>query len=187
MKHAGTQTIKTERLTLRRFELTDAEAMFNNWANDDEVTRYMRWQSYTNVDDAKTTLQIWVDNYINDNSYHWGICLDNGELIGSIGAYIDSEHDCRAGLGYCIGRNWWSEGYMSEAVKAVINYMFTNTDTERIEAYYAVENPASGKVMQKAGMEFEGIAKHKFKSREGFEDSGNYGIIREMWEAQGKK
>ena len=185
MKHYGTQTIKTERLTLRRFEATDADMMFNNWASDDEVTRYMRWQSYKSVDEAEMTLKQWVCNYENDNYYHWGICLETGIMIGSIGVYIDSEHDHRAGLGYCIGRDWWSKGYMSEAVKAVIDYMFTNTDVQRIEAFHAIDNPASGKVMQKAGMEWEGLAREKFKSRAGiYEDSGSYGIVREMWEVQ---
>ena len=185
MKHFGTETIKTERLTLRRFEVTDADMMFNNWASDDEVTRYMRWQSYKSVDEAKTTLQTWVENYENDNYYHWGICLENNVMIGSIGVYIDSEHDHRAGLGYCIGRNWWNKGYMSEAVKAVIDYMYTNTDVQRLEAFHAIENPASGRVMHKAGMEWEGLARSKFKSRTGnFEDSDEYGITREMWEVQ---
>ena len=184
MKHVGTQTIKTKRLTLRRFEVTDADMMYSNWANDDEVTRYMRWQPYKSVEEAVTTLQAWVDSYKHDNYYHWGISL-NEVLIGSIGVYIDNEHDHRAGLGYCIGRNWWDKGYMSEAVKAVIDNMYTNTDVERIEAYHAVENPASGKVMLKAGMEREGLARSKFKSSAGtFEDSDEYGIVREMWEVQ---
>jgi len=184
MKHAGTKMIKTDRLTLRKFEIKDADMMFQNWASDDEVTRYMRWDPYKNVDDIIPTLQQWVDNYKNDDYYHWGICTENNELIGSIGIYIASEHDHRAGLGYCIGRNWWNKGYMSEAVNAVIDYIYANTDTERIEAYYAIANPASGKVMSNAGMAYEGIARSKFKSRVGFEDSGTYGIVREMWAVQ---
>jgi len=184
LKHIGTQEIKTERLTLRRFKVTDADMMFNNWANDDEVTRYMRWQSYKSVDEAVEMLRQWSENYEKEDYYHWGICLDSGEMIGSLGVFIDSEHDHRAGLGYCIGRKWWNNGYVSEAVKVILDYMFRNTDVERIEAFYAVDNPASGKVMQKAGMEFEGFARNKFKSRVGFEDSNMYGIVREMWEVQ---
>ena len=184
MKHVGTQEIKTERLLLRRFKETDADMMFNNWANDDEVTRYMRWQSYKSANEAVSTLKSWVDSYESESYYHWGLCLDKGEMIGSLGVYIDSEHDQRAGLGYCIGRKWWGQGFTSEALKAVIDYIFTNTDVERIEAFHAVENPASGKVMLNAGMEFEGFARHKFKSRVGFEDSNNYSIVREMWEVQ---
>jgi len=183
MKHAGTQTIETERLTLRRFELSDAETMFRNWANDDEVTRFMRWPTHKDVEVSQNVMQQFVDSYKDDSSYHWGICLIDGEMIGSIGAVV-TEIDYSANVGYCICRKWWSKGYTSEALKALINYMFTNTDIERLEAYHAAENAASGKVMLNAGMAHEGFARHKFKSREGFQDSDLYGLIREMWEDQ---
>jgi len=181
MKHAGTQTIKTERLTLRKFELSDADIMYQNWASDDEVTLYMRWQTHKDVEESRTIMQGFVDSYKDDNSYHWGICLNDGELIGSIGAFV-TEMDYSANVGYCIGRKWWGKGYVSEALSALIDYMFINTDIERLEAYHAAKNAASGKVMLNAGMEHEGFARHKFKSREGFQDSDLYGIIREMWE-----
>jgi len=181
MKHAGTQTIITDRLTLRRFELSDAEIMFKNWTNDEEVTRYLRFQPHKDIDESRTIIQQWIDGYKDDSNYLWGICLKSGELIGSIGMYI-AEIDFKADIGYCIGRKWWSEGYVSEALKAVINYMFTNTNIERIEAYHATKNPASGKVMEKAGMTHEGFARHKYKNSHGFHDCDMYGIIREMWE-----
>jgi len=184
MKHAGTQMIKSERLILRKIELSDADMMFRNWANDDEVTRYMRWQSHKDSDETRTIIQQWFDDYKNDYIYHWGICLEDGEMIGSIGVMIISEHDHKAEIGYCIGRKWWGKGYTSEAAEAVIDYMYVNTDIERIEAYHAVENTASGKVMLNAGMAYEGFARHKFKSRDGFKNSNMYGIVREMWDVK---
>jgi len=98
-------------------------------------------------------------------------------MIGSVGIMI-TEYDFKADIGYCIGRRWWGQGYTSEAVKAVIDYMFDNTDIERIEAYHSVENPVSGKVMAKAGMKREGFARHKYKNRAGYHDCDLYGIIR---------
>ena len=181
MQHAGTKMIKTERLTLRRFEITDADSMFHNWANDAEVTKYMRWHPHKDVDETRGILQEWINGYNDENSYHWGICFNDGELIGSIGVIV-TDIDHKAEIGYCIGRNWWGKGYVSEALRAVIDYMFTNTDTERIEACHAVENIASGKVMINAGMVYEGFARNKFKGINGFHDSNMYGIIREMWE-----
>ena len=182
MKHAGTQTIKTERLTLRRFEITDAEKMFCNWTNDNEVTKYMRWNAHKDVDETNGILQQWVEDYSKESSYLWGICLnDCGELIGSIGAFI-TEVDYKADVGYCIGQKWWGKGYASEALRGLIDYMFEKTDIERIGAYHAVENIASGKVMENAGMVKEGFARKYFKGINGFYDSNMYGIIREMWE-----
>ena len=184
MRHAGTQLIKTVRLTLRKIELDDAAMMFRNWASDDEVSRYMRWTTHKNLEETRATIQNWFDEYKESNKYHWGICLENGEMIGSVGVMITAEYDFKAEIGYCIGRKWWGQGYTCEAVKAVIDYMFENTDIERIEAYHSVKNPASGRVMAKAGMSKEGFARHKYKNRDGFQDCDLYGIIREEWETQ---
>lgn len=182
MKHAGTQAIKTTRLTLRKLELTDAEMMFSNWASDDEVTRFLRWDAHKTIDDSKNMIQMWVNNYQSDSTYYWGMYLKDGQMIGSIGIMITSEYDFKAGLGYKIGSRWWGQGYTSEAARAVIDYMFKNTDIERIEAYNSVENPASGKVMEKVGMRKEGFSRHNYKTRDGFQDCTLFGIIRDEWE-----
>ena len=182
MRHAGTQIIQTPRLTLRKIEVADGEMMFRNWANDDEVSRYMRWTAHQDVEETKAIIQGWFNEYQEDSTYHWGICLGDGEIIGSVGVIMTAEYDFKAEMGYCIGRRFWGLGYTSEAVRAVIDYMFANTDIERIEAYHSVLNPASGKVMANAGMRREGFAKHKYKSRDGFQDCDLYGIVREEWE-----
>ena len=75
MKHVGTITLETERLILRKFELSDSKAMFNNWANDDEVTKYMSWTTHENEDVSKQVLDIWVKEYENINNYQWCIVL----------------------------------------------------------------------------------------------------------------
>ena len=182
MRHAGTRTIKTTRLVLRKIELEDAEMMFRNWSNDDEVSRYMRWPTHKNVEETKATIQNWFDGYKENCRYHWGICLESGEMIGSIGVMVTADYDYKAEIGYSIGRKWWGQGYTGEAAKAVVDYMFRNTDIERIEAYHSVNNPASGKVMEKAGMRLEGFARHKYKNRDGFQDCNMYGIVRDDWE-----
>ena len=182
MRHAGTQTIKMSRLTLRKFELADAEMMFTNWASDDDISRFMRWATHKSVAETKAIIGNWVDGYKENTCYHWGICIEGGEMIGSVGVMITAEYDFKAEFGYCIGRRWWGQGYVTEAVKAVIDYMFCNTDIARIEAYHSVDNPASGKVMAKAGMRHEGFAHHKYKNRDGFQDCDLYGIVRDEWE-----
>lgn len=178
MQHCGTKEIKTKRLLLRQIHLSDAEMMFNNWTNDDEVSRYMRWPTHKSIEETKAVIQNWFNRYSDLNCYHWGICLENGEMIGSIGIMIKDEWDYRAEVGYSIGRKWWGNGYTSEALEAVIKYMFTNTDIERIEGYHSVNNPVSGRVMAKAGMQHEGFSKHKYRNRDGFQDCELYGIIR---------
>ena len=124
MKHVGTKTIETMRLTLRRLKLSDAEMMFCNWTSDKQVTRFLRWDAHKAIDDTKNMIQQWIDNYQYNSTYYWGIYLKNGEMIGSIGITITSEYDFKGELGYKIGSRWWNEGYSSEAAKAVLIIFF---------------------------------------------------------------
>ena len=75
MKHIGTNTIETTRLTLRRLELIDAEMMFSNQTRDDKVTRFLRWDAHKTIDDTKNMIQQWVNNYQCDSTYYWGMYL----------------------------------------------------------------------------------------------------------------
>ena len=181
MKHAGTKTIETTRLILRKLELGDADMMFRNWASDDKVTLFLRWNAHKTIDETRNMIQQWVNSYQEESTYYWGIYLKDGEMIGSVGVTITSEYDFKGELGYKIGSRWWNQGYSSEAARAVIDYMFCNTDIERIDAFCSVENPASGKVMEKSGMQYEGHLRHYYKTRDGFHDCSLYGIIRSIW------
>lgn len=182
LTHVGTQTIETERLVLRQITPQDAEMMFKNWASDDDVTRYMRWPTHKTVNDTRKITTEWCEGYSSSRKYNWGICLKDGEMIGSVGLVGIDENDSKADLGYCIGKAYWGKGYAAEAVSAVLDYMFFNVGINRIEAYHAVGNPASGRVMQKAGMTFEGHARQKYRNRDGFQDCDMYGITRADWE-----
>ncbi len=161
---------------------SDAEMMFKNWTSDKQVTRFLRWDAHKAIDDTKNMIQQWIDNYQYNSTYYWGIYLKNGEMIGSIGITITSEYDFKGELGYEIGSRWWNEGYSSEAAKAVINYIFCNTDIERIDAYSSVENSASEQVMKNVGMHYEGLLRHYHRTRDGFHDCILYGIVRNEWE-----
>lgn len=181
LKHVGTKTIETARLVLWRLELTDSEMMFHNWTGDDKVTRFLRWNTHKTIDDTKSMIQQWINNYQYDSTYYWGMYLKNGEMIGSIGITIISEYDFKGELGYKIGSHWWNQGYASEAAAEVVNYMFHNTDIERIGSFCSVENVASRKVMEKIGMRYEVTLRHYYKTRDGFHDCVFYGIIRNEW------
>lgn len=182
LNHKGTQTIKTERLTLRRFYVSDAEDMFENWAKDERVTRFMSWLPHASPKKTKKLLRKWCMGYRKSNVYNWVIECE-GKPIGCISVVKINERSEDAEIGYCIGFDYWNKGIMTEAAKAVIDYLFTEVGVNRVEIRHAVKNPGSGKVAQKCGLKLEGIKKEKFKSNGGeFLDVAEYGITRKEWQ-----
>lgn len=179
MEHIGTKTIETPRLTLRRAELTDAQAMYENWASDPEVTKYLTWPTYTSIEPAYEILENWVKSYERPDFYQWMIVpKELGQPIGTISVVHSREKTASAEIGYCIGRKWWHRGIMTEALGAVIGYLFDTVGMNRIEACHDVNNPNSGKVMRKCGMRLEGIHRSADRNNHGICDLARYAILR---------
>ena len=184
LTHKGTQTITTERLTLRRFTPDDAQAMYENWANDERVTHFLSWQPHKSPEHTRQLLEMWCAEYETPATYNWAIEFE-GEVIGSIGVVQLSEKNENTDLGYCIGAAFWNKGIMTEAAAAVIDYLFAEVGFNRIGISHAVKNPASGKVALKCGLKFDGIKREYYKIWAGeFVDKADYGILRHEWEAQ---
>ncbi|MDU5108465.1 GNAT family N-acetyltransferase [Clostridium sp.] len=179
MKNLGTKTIETERLILRRFKMEDAEAMYKNWASDEEVTRFLTWPPHSSIELTKDILQDWINDYKNEDSYNWAITIkENGdEPIGSIGAVDISERVNMVHIGYCISKKWWNKGITSEALKALIKYFFEEVGVNRVESRHDPNNPNSGKVMMKCGMKYEGTMRQADINNQGICDYSMYGIL----------
>lgn len=180
MQHYGTREIETDRLVLRRFVREDANAVYKNWANDGEVAKFLTWQPHESVEVSRQVVDEWVKEYEDPSFYHWAIVLkENGnEPIGGITVVHADEKVLMAHIGYCIGRNWWRKGIMTEALNAVIDYLFDNTGFCRIESMHDPNNPASGRVMQKCGMKYEGSLRSSALSNQGICDACYYAILR---------
>lgn len=176
MKHCGTHELETQRLTLRRFRIDDALAMYENWASDDEVTRFLTWPTHTGVDVTRSLLADWVTHYDDPRYYHWAIVLrDRGdEPIGSIAAMHMDDAVSMVHIGYCIGRAWWRQGIMTEALRAVMDFFFDTVGAERIEARHDTRNPHSGMVMMKCGMQYEGTLRRADRNNSGICDVSYY-------------
>ena len=178
MRHTGTQTIATERLTLRRFTIEDAENMYYNWASDPEVTRYLTWQPHKSVEETAEILQQWEAGYSKNEFYQWAIELNDIEQpIGSISVVSLNEDVQSAELGYCIGKSWWHQGYTTEAVEAVIRFLMAEVGAGRVWAQHDVANPNSGEVMKKAGMDYEGTLRQSTRNNQGIVDAAVYAKI----------
>lgn len=179
LTHKGTSTIETERLILRRFELDDAQAMFKNWANDDAVTKYLTWPSHGSVDITQMVLADWVSCYDKPDFYQWAITLkaEGDDPIGSIAVVGQDDSIRKATIGYCIGQNWWHRGIMTEALKAVMDYLFDEVGMLRIDSYHDTKNPRSGAVMEKCGMKYEGTLRQSDQNNQGICDASWYALL----------
>ncbi len=159
IRHKGTQALETKRLILRRATLDDAEAMFHNWASDPKVTKYLTWPTHANVAITQAVLQDWVTCYARQDYYQWMIILKEFDTcpIGSISVVSLDDSQATAEIGYCIGQPWWHQGIMSEALAAVIDYLFEQVGILHVKAKHDTNNPYSGAVMRKCGMRYQGI------------------------------
>ena len=187
MNHLGTQRIETKRLILRRFVIEDAEAMYQNWASDSEVTKYLTWPSHDSVEVSKRVLQEWTTAYAKKDHYQWAIVLkENGDCpIGSIGAVGLKDDVSIIHIGYCLGKAWWHQGIMSEALHALIDFFFQEVGANRIESRHDPRNPHSGMVMQKCGMKYEGTLRSSDRNNQGICDASWYAILKSEYD-QGK-
>lgn len=181
MTQIGTRYIETDRLILRRFERPDALAMFENWANDGEVTRFLTWPAHTDVSVTEGILSEWVPQYEDPAYYNWAIVLkENGpQPVGNISVVRWEQEGQVPIVGYCLGRRWWHQGIMTEALGAVISFLFEQVDVGRVETYHDPNNPHSGGVMRKCGMAFQGIREKSDRNNQGVCDAAHYSIERE--------
>lgn len=146
--------LQTERLLLRAITRGDTQRIFDCWASDPEVTKYLTWLPHKSVKVTEQVMSFWLTEYEKPDCYRYGIELKaTGELIGMIDVvgYVDGEPV----IGYCSGRAYWGNGYMTEALKAVTAELFS-AGFKSIFIEAAKENIGSNRVIQKAGFQFIG-------------------------------
>ncbi|USS90477.1 GNAT family N-acetyltransferase [Fructilactobacillus carniphilus] len=177
---SGTQKLTSERLILRPLQESDTAMMFYNWASDPRVTKYLTWPAHESIEMTKESLKIRQPWYQQPDYYDWGIVLkENGELIGTVSVVNQDQHVKLMEFGFCIGHDWWGNGYTPEAVKLVIAYLFQNSDVNRIEIIHDRRNVNSGKVIKKCGLTYEGTLRQRGLNTSGVCDEAIYSLLRE--------
>lgn len=181
LHHKGTVPLKSERLLLRRYQQQDAQQAFDNWCGDPAVSSLLLWDTHPDSRFTQGLIQDWIAAYKNKRSYHWVVEMD-GEVIGDIAAMNCSDHLMQCEIGYCLSKRFWGKGIMTEAVIRVMRFLFLEVGFHRIVGRHFVDNPASGRVLQKAGMKQEGITRQYRNAKTGgFEDLAVYAAIRAEW------
>jgi ribosomal-protein-alanine N-acetyltransferase len=171
--------LRTERLVLRPFEMDDAPVV-QALAGEREIAATTLLIPHPYPDSAA---EQWIGThqagFEEGRSAIFAITLaESGALIGAIGLTISAEHH-RAELGYWIGRDHWGRGYATEAGRAVIDYAFRELDLQRVEAHHFANNPSSGRVLEKLGMQREGYMRRSVFKWGDFVDTIHYAILRE--------
>ncbi len=150
------------------------------YACNPEVSEYTMWSTHTSIEDTKYFLKSLTKMYKRRELVDWGIVHKaEKKFIGTCGFVEWSMTHSRAEIGYALSRRYWGEGYMSEAVNAVIEFGFREMLLNRIVARCEVNNIASARVMEKVGMQLEGILRQQLFVKGRYWDLKIYSLLRE--------
>ena len=148
---SGTISLQTPRLLLRRHVPEDAGILYRNFGTDAAMFRYSGWNPYATPEQARETVQQFIDSYADPRFYGWAIEYE-GRMIGTIGAYDYDQEKSQIEVGFSIERASWGKGYAAEALRAVLEYLTSQEGIARVTAWCASDNIASSRTMEKAGM-----------------------------------
>ena len=148
--------LTTERLLLRKPVEEDAQPIFDAYASDPDIPRYMTWLAHRDVESTRDFLRFCVSQWNENVNFEYVVerLSHPGTPIGMIGMHPGPG---RVGFGYVLARDHWGKGYTSEALKALVDWSLQQDGVHRAQAFCDLENPASARVMEKAGMTYEGI------------------------------
>ena len=168
--------IQTARLVLRPFMVNDKDDVFE-YGSDPETLEHLIWEGVTTLNEAEKS----IIGYLMKPGVYALELKDTHKCIGGIDLRLDPEHE-KAGFGYALNRKYWNQGYMTEALAGVICLCFGRLNLNRIEACHFTGNEGSGRVMQKCGMNWEGISIEGEKVKGVFRDVVHYGLTRGEWQ-----
>ncbi len=150
-----TPELETERLQLRLFQKDDVEEVFARWESDPEVSRYMCWESHNDIKKTEEFLAYEASMVDSATWYRW--CIEEKEtkeMLGTCLIFFNDE-DGYWDVSYNLAKAYWGKGYITEAMKAVLAFAETQLGIKEVVTTYAVENSASGRVLEKLGFRYE--------------------------------
>lgn len=176
-------TVRTKRLILRPFAADDAPEVAR-LAADRAISDNTLMIPYPyELHHAQEWLATHQEAFDTGRAVIFAITLEEGgTLVGAVGLHLEPEH-ARAELGYWVGAPFWSRGFAGEAAAAAVQWGFESTSVNRVYAHVYARNPASVRVLLKAGFRYEGLLREHYRKGERFEDSLVFGLLRRDFEA----
>ncbi len=173
--------LETPRLTLRKARMSDSADIYR-YAQDPEVARHVLWDAHRSIFETRGYVRFLLYQYRSSQPGSWGIVLkETGHVIGTIGYMSYNADNATVEVGYSLSREHWGKGLMTEALDAVISETFRTLKLHRIEAMHFTDNPASGRVMEKCGMQHEGHMRERINCKGVFRDVEMWGILQSDW------
>ena len=174
--------LETADLILRKPAGKDAKDIFS-YASDPEVARYVLWDPHRSVSETRAFVRFLRNRIRAGFPSSWVVVLkETGTVIGTIGFIWYSDENRSAEIGYSFSRKYWNRGYATQALKAVVDAVFTSLPLNRLEAQHDLRNPASGRVMEKCGLRQEGVLRSRIVNKGEYVDVALYAILRSDWE-----
>jgi [ribosomal protein S5]-alanine N-acetyltransferase len=170
-------------VVIREHTYDDAEAVLG-YASDPRVSRYVPWEAYDDIAAARVFIARCVAASVEYPRRVWEMAVilaPSGELIGAARLGIDSVTHRRASIGYVLRRDAWGSGYGTEIATALIAFAFETLGMRRVEATTHPDNPASGRVLVKSGMNLEGRLRDHMFAKGAWRDSLLYAITLPDW------
>lgn len=181
---ANFPVLETERLLLRKMELTDARSMYQYFSKD-EVTRFYDLETFTSEQEALDLIQGLFYRYNEKKQIRWGIQLKGHHgIIGSCGFHTLEKENFKAEIGYELDPDYWGKGIMAETIGQIITYGFQEMGLNRVEAFYNPLNVASHKVLEKNGFQFEGVLKKRFFIKGKFIDAAIAAVVNDNFKIE---
>lgn len=174
-------TFDTERLLLRAVEASDLSALLAV-NGDDDVTRYLPYTSWRNLDDANAWFERVRDRHAQGTAMQFvAVERRSQNVIGSCLLFNLDEANGHAEVGYVLGKRYWGAGYMREAVAVLIDYAFDELKLRRIEAVADPRNLASDRLLVGLGFTREGLLRERWVMNGEVQDGSWYGLLRREW------
>lgn len=176
--------LHTERLVLRKTSPSDVEGVFA-MESDPVAMRYWNTPPMTEIEQARLAVERAMSHFPNRAGLRWSIVRREGDLfIGHASLFSFREQSAVAEIGYGLGRPYWRQGYMHEALTAVIDYAFGPLGARRLEADADPRNEASLRALERLGFRREGLLRERWQVGDEISDSAVLGLLAREWQAR---